>query len=72
MFPIVPYFIPYSLPYVFTLATYITSPKEEIMIYLIWDSQRSIFILFYWGDGSDKDAHHKRKEIELSEVPVTN
>ncbi len=42
------------------------------MIYLIWDSQRSIFILFYWGDGSDKDAHHKRKEIELSEVPVTN
>jgi hypothetical protein len=30
------------------------------------------FFLIYWGDGSDKDAHHKRKEIELSEVPVTN
>jgi hypothetical protein len=34
--------------------------------------QPKVDFFFFWGDGSDEDAHHKRKEIELSEVLTTN
>ncbi len=45
--PMVPDFTPISFALSFTLATYISSPKEEITTYLFWVCSKLYFIFIF-------------------------
>lgn len=45
-FPIAPHFIPYPLPQVLLLVTYIRNPKDKITTYLFWECPKLYYYYF--------------------------
>ncbi len=48
----------------FYVITYIKNPKEEITTYLFWECPMLEY--YFFGHGSIKDVHHKRKKKKLN------
>jgi hypothetical protein len=62
----VPHHVPYSSSfYPMSFALSCSRPKEEITTYLFWDCPKLDFYFYFFSNESIKDAHRKRKRIEL-------
>jgi len=71
MFPIAPHFYPISL--LLLQPAYTTQKRGDYNISILRLFKLDFNFNFFWGDGSIKDAHDKRKKFEpLGRVPTTN